>query len=321
MGKRIVIIGGGHGTSVVLSSLKDYDFTLSAILSMADDGGSTGKLRKELGTSAVGDIRQCLVALSADPELAKLFAYRFSSGELSGHSLGNLILSAGELESGSISKSIEIAKKALGINADIIASTEDKCDLTLEIAGDKVQGVFEIENTAFEGKKAMLKLEPAATLSLKAQEALVKADVIIIAPGNLYCSILPALIVNGMAETIRNSNAEVLYICNLANKRLHTTGFSVGDYISEIERLSGGIGIDQVVYNTSDIPQNCLREGETQVVLGTAEKDYKTVGTDISDSQVAPENPGDKIAGIRSLVRHDRKKLGKVLTQMLDGST
>lgn len=317
-GKKAVVIGGGHGTSIVLSSLADSGLELTGIFSMADDGGSTGRLRKELGVSAVGDIRQCLTMLATNKEVAELFSYRFEAGELSGHSLGNLILSAGELQTGSIEKSIEWAKKALGVTTDLFASTTDKCDLVLELDGKKVTGVYDIAYTDFEGKKPGLSLEPAPHIARSAETAIKEADFVLIAPGNFYCSIMPALLVGGVTEAINRSDAKTVQISNLVNRAGQTAGFNVTDYTGELIRLSGGLEIDAVIYNTATINPDCLREGEEQVLYdGLAEGSYKLVGEDISDGVKVANNGNDQIAAVRSLVRHDKAKLKETLMRTL----
>jgi uncharacterized cofD-like protein len=319
-GKKIVVIGGGHGSSVVLSSLSNTGAQLGAVLSMADDGGSTGRLRKQYGVSPVGDIRQCLVALSKDPGLAELFSYRFREGELNGHSLGNLILSAGELQKGNLIRAIAAAKKMLGVDAEIAPSTEDNCNLRLRLGDGEVSGVYKIANTDFGDEKPDLYLEPRAKLSAMAARLIREADLIIIAPGNFYCSIIPALLVEGMDESINDAKAKVVYICNLLNRRFHTEDYKVGDYVYEINRLTGGLRIDEVIYNTSSINKECLREGERQVQLDEENGDnreYKLVGREVSDSEKVPVDGGDKIASVRSLARHDRTKLRKVIIDIL----
>lgn len=319
-GKKAAVIGGGHGTSVVLSALSGQGYKLSAILSMADDGGSTGKLRDEMGASAVGDIRQCLVALSSNPKAAELFSYRFEADNLKGHSLGNLILSAGELENGDIEHGIDIAKRLLGVDEDILPSTKDKCGLVLDVAGKHVRGVYNIANTDFEGNKPELALEPPAMLADSAREAIADAGAVIIAPGNFYCSIIPALLVNGMAEALNATSAKVIYLCNLVNRKGHTWGFRPGDYIAEARRLAGDIGIDAVIYNTAPIAGECLREGEEPVGPDSPEgKNYKLVGLDIADAEKVESNANDKIAAVRSLVRHDKEKLAVALNDTIGG--
>lgn len=318
--KKIVVIGGGHGTSVVLASLADTGMELGAVLTMADDGGSTGRLREQLGVSAIGDIRQCLAALSPEPDLADLFSYRFVDGELSGHSVGNLILAAAELRSGSISRGIAVAKKILGIKAEIVPSTEEKCNLLLRLGAHEIKGVHEVSTTDFGGEKPDLYLEPAANLFPGADKLIREADLVIIAPGNFYCSIIPALLVNGMDESINASRAKVVYICNLVNRNQQTDGFKVNDYIDEMNRLSGGLRIDEVIYNTAHIREDCMREGEQQVQVDedtVGNLGYKLIGREVSDNEKVVPREGDKIAYTRSLARHDKAKLKKVLADIL----
>lgn len=316
--KNIVVIGGGHGTGVVLSSLADSGFDLCALVSMADDGGSTGRLRKELGVSAVGDIRQCLARLSTIPEAAELFSYRFEGGELDGHSLGNLFLANGERVSGSLIKSIEMAKKMLGVSTDILPVTEDKPYLHLNTDGKIIEGVHTIATSDFDGKSAEVYLKPESVICEAAENALKEADLIIIAPGNFYCSIMPALLVQGMRDAINFSKAKTVFIANLVNRYNQTDGYGVQDYIDELNRLTGGINIDATLYNTRPIPPQCLRDGE-QVVRGdeTSTTAYKTFARDIADSQPVPVAAADKIATIRSLVRHDQAALNQAITEII----
>lgn len=314
-GKKIAVIGGGHGTSVVMRSLSGSGVELSAILSMADDGGSTGRLRVELGSSAVGDIRQCLAALSTKPDIAELFSYRFESGSLKGHSLGNLFLAAGEKRTGSLEKSIEIARKTLGVVDSVIPSTNDDCHLVLKMPDKEARGVYEIANVDFAGEKPDLSLVPEAKISAQAKSAIEKADFIVLAPGNFYCSIIPALLVDGMADFINNSLGKVIFVANLVNRNTHTNGFKVDDYLAETKRLAG-ITPDGVVYNTAPIPVDYLREGEE--TLSPDPPSYKnSLGRHIADEQRIKADPTDKIAAIRSLVRHDPAKLRSALNEII----
>lgn len=316
-GKKAVIIGGGHGTSVVMSALSGTDLQIGGVFSMADNGGSTGKLRDELGISAVGDIRQCMVALSTKSELAKLFAYRFKSGDLAGHSLGNLFLAAGELRSGSIEESIKSAKKALGVEAGIMPSTTDKCDLWLDNGGQTAKGVYEIANTDFGQQKPILSLKPVARLSKSAAKAIAEADFIIIAPGNFYCSVLPALLVAGMVEAINDSSGKVIQVANLVNRAGHTAGFKATDYPAEISRLAGQLRVDVLIYNTGEIPADCLRPGEQPLSTDLAPASYRTVGAELADTVKIERAETDKIAAVRSLVRHDKSKLKNTLLSQM----
>ncbi|MBI5357653.1 YvcK family protein [Candidatus Saccharibacteria bacterium] len=317
MAKKITVIGGGHGSSVVLSALKDYDFDLSGIISMADNGGSTGRLRDELGVSAVGDIRQSLARLTDSEELRELFSYRFSGGELDGHSLGNLFLAAGQLMSGSIEESINIAKEALGVKVNIVPVTDSNPNLVLEQDSGTIFGVHDIA-TAEINKKSVLKLAPNSTLSSQASKALNEADLIVIAPGHFYCSILPALLVEGVGQALNDSNAKVVFMSNLTNINIQNEGFTPLDYLSEIGRLVGADLVDIAIYNTALISEDRLKPGESQVEFTELPQtsNYELIGIDILDDEEAKPNPNDKIAALRSKFRHDKDKVAKILTSL-----
>ncbi len=315
---KIVVIGGGHGTGIVLSSLAGIDgLELTAIVSMADDGGSTGRLRTELGVSAVGDIRQCLIKSSTDHKLAELFDHRFEGGKLDGHSLGNLFLASGELRTGSIEESIEIARQALGGEATILPVTDDRPYLCMNSKDKTEKGVYKIANLDFDGRKADFYLEPDARLSEAAETAIRKADFILLAPGNFYCSIIPALITKGLADAVNASDAKTVLISNLLNRKSQTSGFTIDDYVTEINRLTGGLDLDYVLFNDKAPGQDCLREGETPVGIGLNVNDFRLIVRDIADDEkVLPKN-GDKIAAVRSLARHDGTKLAAAIDEII----
>jgi uncharacterized cofD-like protein len=311
--KNIVIIGGGNGTSVLISSLK-HDFDTRAIVSMADDGGSTGRLRKELGTSAVGDIRQCLVALTDSEASKKLFSYRYGSGELKGHSFGNIFLTTIENSTGSLYKAIDRAMDILEVNnGKVMPVTDSKLNLVMNYKGQKTEGVYKIANTKVDGKNADFKLNPSdAALSDRAKRCIEKADLIIIAPGNFYCSIIPALIVKGMGDALSKSSAKKVLVANLANFKNHTAGYTVGDYLAEISRVTNNNLIDIVLANDN-------------LNLGTGDEAVDITGRIpvemikdnlVSDDKLKPD-PNDKIANLRSSVSHDKNKLNKLITQIL----
>lgn len=319
MSKKVTVIGGGHGCSVVLSGLSQYGFDLSGVVSMADDGGSTGRLREEMGVSAVGDIRQCLARLCEDTERSELFSYRFPSGDLEGHSLGNLFLAAGQLMTGSLNQSIDMARAALGVDAKIIPATDSNPYLLLDQEGITIQGVHEIATRAID-KEPALSLTPNSKISALAASSLSQSDLIVIAPGHFYCSIMPALLVGGMTEAIKNSAAKVVYICNLTNSDLQNKNFGVLDYVSEFERLLGRNLIDTVLYNTAEIPIDRLRADEAQVSFdfdSALKPEYKFIGQDILDREEAQPNPNDKIADLRSKFRHDKVRVAKILSEII----
>lgn len=317
-GKKIAVIGGGHGTSVVLKALSNSSAALTGILSMADDGGSTGRLRNDLGVPALGDIRQCLASLSSRPDIAALFSYRLEKGSLKGHSLGNLILAAEELQEGDLEKSIDKTRMLLGVAPRILPSTAEDCRLILNLGEEKATGVYKIANVDFNGMKPDLSLEPPAKLASAAATAIEEADYIIIAPGNFYCSIMPALLVDGLAKAINSSKAKVIFIANLVNRLGHTQGFRATDYVDEARRLTGGLRLDALIYNTANIAADCLREGEEMVGRAKEDTGYLIVGADISDAEKVASTGSDEIAAIRSLVRHDTHKLARTLAETME---
>ena len=310
--KKVVVIGGGNGNSTVISSLKN-DFDVTAITSMADNGGSTGRLRKEQDSSAVGDIRQCLVALSGSEQSRNLFSYRFKEGELKGHSFGNLFLSSIEKATGDIYTAIAQAKNVLDIDVgDVVPITDDKPQLTLEHKAKRIRGVYEIANTKIDGKDSKFSLEPSSILSKRAKESIGRADLIIIAPGNFYCSIIPALIVNGLAEALLKSSAKKVFIGNLVNFANHTRGFNAEDYLNEMFRLTK-IKADILVQNNN----YDIQTDDEPVRLNQLNDDLQIIQRNLVSPKISKPNPGDKIAALRSKVSHDTDALSTIITQIL----
>jgi uncharacterized cofD-like protein len=313
--KNIVVIGGGNGSSVLISSLKD-DFDVTAIVSMADDGGSTGRLRKELGTSAVGDIRQCLVAFASSADSKNLFSYRFSSGGLQGHSFGNIFLTTVEQATGSLYKAIDQAKNVLNINnGEIIPVTDRKPHLEMTHGKEEFAGVYKIANTKIKGMDAKFRLRPSdSELSQEANEHIEKADLIIIAPGNFYCSIIPALMVKGMREALERSKAKKVFISNLVNFSNHTEGFDTSDYLSEINRISRIQSLDVLISNsnydigTDDQAIKIAKEGHRNIQI---------IQDDLVSSERSKADPNDKISQLRSKVSHNKNSLNKIITHIL----
>lgn len=324
MKKRIVTIGGGTGSFTILSGLKKYeDISISAIVSMADDGGSTGRLRDELGVLPPGDVRQCLVALSQESQAVRdLFNYRFEKGELKGHAAGNIFLSALEKKSGSFSDGLEIAMKIINIKGKVIPVTNDSVDLQMNLKdGTHLKGEDEINHNHAIQKIGLedVFLSPKAKLNSKAERAIQKAHVIVIGPGNHYCSIIANLLVQGMGKALRNSKAKVVYITNLVSKKGHTNGFTLDDYVDSINKFIGAERIDYVIYN-SQKPSELLEKkyklrGETVIRFDKAERKKRnyTVITSHLLGKTMQYSKADKIASSRSLIRHDSVKLAKLI--------
>lgn len=254
--KRVVVIGGGTGTYTVLSGLKKYDDVHpTAIVSMADDGGSTGVLRDELGVLPPGDVRRSLVALSeSEKTLRDLFNYRFRTGKLEGHSFGNLFLAALEGVLGRFDHAVEHAAKILRVRGSVIPVTLDDVRLSARLEdGTIVRGETNIDIPKHDGSLRIEEvfLKPQARAYRKAREAIAEADRIVIGPGDLFTSVIPNLLVSGIREAIRGSSAKKVYIVNVMTKFGETHDFQVQDFVAAVEKYLGNGVLDYVLYNTA----------------------------------------------------------------------
>ena len=311
---NLVVIGGGTGSFTLLQTFKRSFDSISALVNMADNGGSSGMLRDELGVLPPGDIRQCLVALSDTPELRDLFNYRFDSGTLKGHTVGNILLSALEKSTGSFTKAVESASRILRITGRVIPITTIDTHLVMLDSEKKIiTGQSLIENTDMSREmKPELSLEPNAGINPAAREALLNADIIVIAPGNLYSSLAPALLVRGVGEALSESKAKKVYVCNLVTKPKQTDDYSVDDYAAEIERFIGSPVLDYVFYNNDQPPKNLLEkythDGEYLVKYQPSSLDdrhYLAIGLPLIAKEEVKIKAGDPLAHNRSLIRHN----------------
>lgn len=263
-GPHIVAIGGGHGLSMLLRGLKNRTSNLAAIVTVADDGGSSGRLREEMDIIAPGDLRNCLVAL-ADKEtlLEQLFQYRFGGeGELSGHSLGNLFLAALMKEFGNPQNALEAASKILNIRGQVVPSTAEKIKLSARMSdGTVVEGESEISE--YPGRISRLSTIPKNPIAVgDALEAIRHADLITLGPGSLYTSVLPNLLVPEILQAIRDSGAPCLYICNVMTQPGETDGYAVSGHLKAlIDHIGGGV-IDFVLANTGKPSDDVLARYE-----------------------------------------------------------
>ncbi len=323
--KNIVTIGGGTGQFTLLSGLKKFPVQLAAVVSMADDGGSTGILRDELGVLPPGDIRQCLVALSeADTIVRELFNYRFDAGSLKGHNFGNIFLSALEKISGNFEEAVRVSGMVLATRGFVIPVTTQNARLVCEKDEVRINGQYAIETAALP-KDAELRLDPEVYANPKAVEAIERADCVIIGPGNFYCSILPNLLVKGVSEAIGRSRAKVVYNCNLMTKAGHTDGLTVRGFLNTIERHIGRGRVDYVTYNSRvPEPELLLRyavEGEYPVAtegIDGAPDAKRFLAADLISRKIPVLKDGDPIR--RTLIRHDPDTLAAVIvTQCLGG--
>ncbi len=258
-GPRIAVIGGGHGLSVLLRGLKAYSHNITAIVTVADDGGSSGRLRESFGILPPGDIRNCLAAMSNDEAmLAQLFQYRFPNGSsgLDGHSFGNLLISALTDITGSFEEAVAESGRVLSVSGRVLPSTLHNVQLVADvrlphlISEVRVAGESQIPKS--NGKVRRVWLEPNAPPAFpQAIRALLAADVIVIGPGSLYTSILPNLLVPDIADAIRSSRALKLYVCNVATQIGETDDYSCVDHLNAIEDHAGKGLFDIVLANNN----------------------------------------------------------------------
>ena len=252
-GPRITVIGGGTGLPSLIRGIKHYSHNITAIVTMADDGGSSGRLRHELGIQPPGDIRNCLVAL-ADSEavMQKLMDYRFSSdGQLNGHSVGNMLIAALADIGGDFSRAVEIAGELLAIRGRVIPSTNtDVTLLATTEAGETLTGESNVARAS--GRITSLSLSPPNPQAHpEAVAALKEADLIIIGPGSLYTSIVPNLLIPGISEAVEQSRALKVYICNVAEEPRQTVGYTVLDHLDVVRRFAGPKSVHAVIANSS----------------------------------------------------------------------
>ena len=302
-GPRIVVIGGGHGLSTLLRGLKEHTHNLTAIVTVADDGGSSGRLRDSSGILPPGDIRNCLAALSNDEDLiTQLFQYRFSTGEdgLEGHSFGNLFISALSEITGSFEQAILESGRVLSVHGQVIPATLHDVRLVADMALPlsesqvRVKGESQIPQTT--GVVQRVWLEPNNPPAYPAAvNALLKADLIVLGPGSLFTSILPNLLVPDLAAAVRNSRALKVFICNVATQPGETDNYNCGDHIAALEDHVGSNFFDMVISTVGGT--GTLPDGARWV---QAEEDldrkYAVYRAAIADEEAAGRHDAAKLA-------------------------
>ena len=260
-GPNIVAIGGGTGLSTLLSGLKRYSSHITAIVTVADDGGSSGRLRRELGVLPPGDIRNCLAALSTEePLLTRLFQYRFTAGSgLEGHSFGNLFLSALTAITGNLETAITASSRVLAVQGQVVPATNVDVRLWAELEnGDRIEGESNIGHAPSPIVRLGCLPERPPALP-RALEAIASADLILLGPGSLYTSLLPNLLVPELVTAIQRSRAPRLYICNLMTQPGETDGLDVSGHLRAIEAQLASLGISQRLF-TAVLAQEELAE-------------------------------------------------------------
>lgn len=312
-------MGGGTGLSALLRGLKRYTGTdrlrqLTGVVTVTDDGGSSGRLRREFGVLPPGDIRNCLVALADDEDLlARLFQYRFPNGDgLLGHSFGNLFLTALTGITGDFHQAILTAESILSVRGKICPATVQ--DVRLRGRGASGQ-VYEGESAIGTSGEAIERLEldpPAPPAFPPAVTALERADLILLGPGSLYTSILPNLLIPGIRQAVAKSPARTVLLLNLMTQPGETDGMTGLDHVRAIERLAGGGLVDDVLVSSSEIPRQKLEHyaetGSEPVLIDRAE--VEALGTRVVEA--------DLLASGDDLIRHDPAKLAEAVMELLD---
>lgn len=318
---NIVVIGGGTGSFTVLSGLKNYTENITSVVAMSDSGGSSGKLRDELEVLPPGDVRQCIAALSKNEDLQQLFNFRFNTGPLEGHPVGNLIIAAAEQMTGDFRSGIALTHKMLNFIGSVEPITTDNVTLMAKDGKQTVRGEDAISSHQFKQKHPELWLEPKQVkLNPHVAKAIKKAELIIVAPGNLYCSLCPNLAVPGMGEAMKNAKAKVVYIANLVNKPGQTDGFTAEDYAAELERIAGVKFIDTILYNTKQPTKEQLEMYAKQGELPVGIRDdgsYDVIKGNLLARQIwSNPNSSDPLASARSFIRHSPDRLAREIMKI-----
>lgn len=326
-GPRIVLLGGGTGSFTLLQGLKRLTPNLTAIVNMSDDGGSTGVLRDELGVLPPGDVRQCLAALSDLPEVRDLFSYRFAHGRLKGQSLGNIIISGLELQYGNFEDAVRVASELLDVKGTVVPVTLQKHTLMLRDGLRTVRGQGKIRTYRIRRPNPKLWLSPGARINPAAEMAMLQADLVVIAPGGFYSSLLPLCMVTGVARAMQHTKATVVSVTNLVNKPGLTDDWHVADYVQHLESYLGAGVIDVVLYNTQTISDRLLKkyadDGEFPVHMEAArfaELPTRVIGARLVSKAVISQDPADT-AIRRTLIRHDAMRVCDELQRLLDESS
>jgi uncharacterized cofD-like protein len=306
-GPQIVAIGGGTGLSVLLSGLKAYTDNITAIVTVADDGGSSGRLRRELGVMPPGDFRNCLVALSDDEGLvAELFQYRFEQGDgLEGHSFGNLFIAAMTGVTGSFEQALLESSKVLAVHGKIIPATWNHIDLTARLSdGTHVHGESNIAVRG--GSIDEVRIEPPdIQANPEAINAIAQADLILVGPGSLYTSIMPNLLVPGVKEALQASSAQTIYLCNVATEEGETGGFTMADHVRALQRHTFPTIADSVIANGNLSEPGAQFNSQAVPPSGGELPDVRVITADLID----PKHP----------LRHDAERLARVVIDVYHG--
>ncbi len=313
-GLSVVVIGGGTGLSTLLRGLKRRTSNLTAIVTVADDGGSSGRLRQEMGIIPPGDLRSCLVALAdTEPLMEKLFQYRFNEvGDLSGHSFGNLFIAAmTQVVGGDVELALQESSKVLAVRGQVLPSSAVPVRLSAKMTdGSVVNGESNIPCARKSIQRVTM--DPADVPAVpSAVRAIMEADIVVLGPGSLYTSVIPNLLVREIAEALRQTKAERMYVCNVMTQPGETDRYTASDHVRALLDHVGPGVIDNVLINVEQIASclldNYAREGACPVEADIAE--IEKLGVKVIPAQMISET---------NWVRHDPERLAKLVYSILD---
>ena len=308
-GPKIVAIGGGTGLSVLLKGIKSHTNNLTAVIGVSDDGGSSGRLRRELGVIPPGDFRNCIVAMAdEDSRLPELFQYRFSEGTgLKDHSFGNLFIVAMSNLTGNFVEALSELSKVLAVRGEIAPATTDNLKLSAELSdGRIIDGESNI--TAEKGIVSQLYIHPENAKAYEpAVNAILDADLIVFGPGSLYTSILPNLMVPGIKDAILKAKAQKAYVCNVATEIGETQGFNVSDHVKVLQEHTNEKILDIVIANNNITEIGDQFEGEAVPMSATSIEGITVIYDDLIDSTHIIRHDSDKLATSLLKIIHKTK--------------
>ena len=309
MNKKVVVFGGGTGMSYLLRGLKQYPLDITAVVSVCDDGGSTGVLRDELDILAVGDIRKVLIALSnKEGEFENLLNYRFSSpGTLNKHTVGNVLLAAATNITGSVQQGIGILSKVLNLNGKVMPFTEDKVTLIGEMEdGSIIKGEHHITKSPKNIKRVYYEEEP--NISNELLDEIKHADIILLSMGSLFTSVIPTLLSKKIRNAIDKSHAKIVYSCNLFTQPGETDGYTVSDHIKTLNSYLGKRKVEYVVANSEKISGSLADKYATE-----EQKDPVVLDRDMLKKICKEAIIDDLVIIENNVFRHDYFKLGYLI--------
>ncbi|MEN8904410.1 MAG: gluconeogenesis factor YvcK family protein [Clostridiales bacterium] len=315
-GPKILVIGGGTGLSTLLRGLKNYSSNLTAIVTVADDGGGSGALREDLGMLPPGDIRNCILALAdTEPILEQLLQYRFEEGMLKGQSFGNLFLAAMNGISDSFEEAVKKVSDVLAVTGKVLPVTLEDVELKAKLDdGYEIEGESKIgcHNDFHPGKIKKISLNHSNVVALpEALESISEADVIIMGPGSLYTSIIPNLLVKGVCSSIDKSKAVKIYISNIMTQNSETDGFTLYDHIKALEDHSYEGILDYCIVNKKELPNELIEKykNKNSIPVKVNKKNVENLGIKIIE--------GDLLSIENDLARHNYYKLSEIIIELI----